>query len=261
METERLYREALDMKLRLDPEDVDVAKAMTNLANPLMIQGKYDEAEGYYKKALAMRIDAYGREDSGDVAKSLKSLATLYYTWGDMAKAEPLLLESLEIRQRRDELDKSVTTGIYSALGRVYHAQGRHEEAREQLQRALDRRLELLGEDHDHVAISRRDLAALLVDLGELEEAERLLEEALGVLVRVKGAGSWEVAVARSVRGALRSAQGKDDEALKDLVEGYETLRRIRGDEAIYTRDARHRLRARTRTAPGAQPAAVAPKD
>ncbi len=241
-EAERLYLETLTMKRDLREDDVDIPKTMSNLATILMSRGEYPEAERLYREALEMRKRNYGPEDSS-VATNLRSLGTLLYTRGELERAEPLLREALEIRRRIFGPEHTKVAAALSSLGRVLHAQGRYEEAEELLTRALEIRRTRQGANHPHVASSQRDLAALFMDLDEPATAEVLLVQALRTLRQSKGEGSWELADAESLLGALLTRRERFAEAEPYLVQSLRTLARIRGEEAVYTRNARRRLR------------------
>ncbi|CAM9963441.1 unnamed protein product, partial [Ascophyllum nodosum] len=60
----------------LGPRHPDVALSLNNLAGLLLSQGKYDDAESLYKRALAILEEALGPRHP-DVAENLNSLALL----------------------------------------------------------------------------------------------------------------------------------------------------------------------------------------
>ena len=64
-----------------------------------MAQGKYVEAEPLYKRSLAIKEKALGK-DHPDVALSLNNLAVLYDSQGKYVEAEPLYKRSLAIREK-----------------------------------------------------------------------------------------------------------------------------------------------------------------
>ena len=70
-------------------------------------QGKYDEAEPLYQRALAIREKALG-PDHPDVAESLNNLAELYSNQGKYAEAEPLYKRALAIDENLPLLDWSI---------------------------------------------------------------------------------------------------------------------------------------------------------
>ncbi len=153
-----------------------------------------------------------------------------------------MIREALALRLVDPGPGSTATASALSLLGRVQHARGRLEEAAGTLGRALDVRLEILGEDHLHVALTRKDLASVRFDLGDDGAAGELWAQALRVLRAEKPAGSWELADADSQRGARLAATGRLEEAEPYLRSSYETLLRLRGEAALYTRQARERL-------------------
>ncbi len=59
---------------------------------------------------------------------------------------------------------------------------------------------------------------------------------------RARTAGDWRIADAESLLGELLAAEGRYAEAEACLLAGYRVLRSVHGEEAIYTREARHRV-------------------
>ena len=70
--------------------------------------------------------------------------------------------------------------GLHAALGATYRHQARYDEAKRELELALEMRTRALGPDHYLVAIARGRLANALRDGGAHDEAERAYKEALG---------------------------------------------------------------------------------
>ena len=82
-------------------EHPDVAKQLNNLALLCQNQGKYQEVEQYYKRA----IDIYAKRLGGDdpnVAKTKNNLASAYLKQGKYRDAEQLYREVRQIREIRE---------------------------------------------------------------------------------------------------------------------------------------------------------------
>ncbi len=86
---------------------------------------------------------------------------------------------------------------LMDSLGRGYTALGRYERASALLERALEVRLENLGEDHVLVAESLHNLAFLDQHTGETERAEERLRESLRI--RAKSSGLDAGGIAESI--------------------------------------------------------------
>lgn len=86
-------------------------------------QGRYAEAEAFYKQALELRNQVLG-ETHPDVAVNLNNLALLYYSQGRYAEAEPLYRQSLELLKRTlGEIHPTVATS-FNGLAALYQGQG-----------------------------------------------------------------------------------------------------------------------------------------
>ena len=171
-------------------------------------QGRYDEAEPLYKRALAIREKALGT-DHPDVARSLNDLGSLYYQQGRYVDAEPLHKRSLAISEKalgRDHRD--VATSL-NDLATLYQEQGRYSDAEPLYKRALAIREKALGPDHPDVALSLNNLAFLYKTQGRYADAEPLYMRSLAVKQKALGPGHPEVALALHNLADLYSAQGR----------------------------------------------------
>ncbi|MEM9598709.1 MAG: tetratricopeptide repeat protein, partial [Acidobacteriota bacterium] len=122
------------------------------------------------------------------------------------------------------------------------HAHGDLAEARRRFELALELRLEILGDGHVHVANTRKNFAALLLDQGDTARAGELLEQALAVLRAKKPAGDWTVADGESLWGKYLVTLGRFDAAEPVLLGSYRTLQNAKGDDDIATVHARDRV-------------------
>ena len=78
----------------------DTAQGLNNLAVLYRKQGKYEQAEPLYQRALAINEQQLG-SDHPDTAQSLNNLALLYRKQGKYEHAEPLLRRLLSISERQ----------------------------------------------------------------------------------------------------------------------------------------------------------------
>ncbi len=239
---EKYFREALALRDQLGDESGDLVFNLNNLATVLMYRGRYEEAEGLYRRGLEIRQRLPGSDEENRVSASLRSLGAVLLARGDFAAAETPLREALEIRLREYGPEDTRVTSVLDLLGRVRFARGDPREAEELFRRAREIRRNRLGGDHADVPWSDRNLVVVLLAEGELATARVVLENAHGGLRRTLPAEHWRIAAADVVLGALLTAEGRYDEAEPCLREGYERLRAVRGRHSTYTRDARRRL-------------------
>ncbi|HEX6898755.1 MAG TPA: serine/threonine-protein kinase [Thermoanaerobaculia bacterium] len=214
--------------------------------------GLYAEARGLMERSLAerRRLGAAGSEEE---AAALHELAEVAFLEGRLGRAEDLARRALELRRRlhgeaaggvlesRVRLARVLEQrGEWTAAGREYElalAQARRRPAKEALARLLDRyailksqrgearaaeamfrealalERQALGERHPEPALTRNNLALLLVKLGRFEEAETLLAAAERIQRGVLGDSHPHLATTLNNLGFLRAAQGRAGEA------------------------------------------------
>ena len=199
-------------ELHFGPQDVETAKALTNLARVALMQSDAASAEPLLHRALALQEQALG-EDHPDTARTLAVLGGCYQGRGDMAAAEPLFQRVHDTRCRVLGADHPLTLGTLDALAHILTELGRLAEAEGLCRRLLDARRRSAGPDDPATATAMTSLGEVLVKRGQAAAAEPLIRQALAVQQRALppehpdiGLSMWHLAQ------ALR-AQGRADEA------------------------------------------------
>jgi len=146
-----------------------VAAILTNLGgNTYRNQGKYSEAEVLLKRALAIKEQAFGK-DNPNVAGTLNNLALVYSSQAKYGEAEGLFKRALAIREKAlGESDPALALSLDN-LGSVYLSQAKYGEAESFYKRALAIREKALGESHPAVAATLNHLAAVYGAAGNIE--------------------------------------------------------------------------------------------
>ena len=129
------------------------------------------EAEGLYKRALAIREKALGANHP-DVGQTLNNLALVYRAQGKYSEAEGLYKRALAIREKALGANHPDVGQTLNNLASVYRDQGKYAEAEGLFKRALAIREQALGPSHPDVAATRHDLAAVASGQGRTEEEE-----------------------------------------------------------------------------------------
>ena len=149
------------------------AVCLGDLAQVLMDQGKYDEAETILKRELKVRQAAVGT-DGPDTVSTLNRLALVYQKENRNAETESLLKRALAIRQKAFGANNLQVADSKQVLADFYHAQKRDEEAEQLLKEALATEEKVLQpSDRAYPTISWT-----LTDLGRLYESEKRYSEA-----------------------------------------------------------------------------------
>ena len=129
----------------------DTATALKNLAKLYKKQGKYDLAEPFYKRALAIYEKVFPEDTGEDIilawfhdtppstATALTNLASLCQTQEKYDLAEPLYERALAIRQEVLGPDHADTATALNNLAEFYNTQGKYDLSESLLKRALAR--------------------------------------------------------------------------------------------------------------------------
>ena len=175
-------------------ESDEFATRLNNLAGVVQAQGRYAEAEGFYREALAIDAQTIGTSHS-DYAIHLNNLAGVVEAQGRYAEAEGLYREALEIGA------KTIGTGHpnyairLGNLAGVVRAQGRYAEAEGLYREALEIGAQTIGTSHPDYAIHLNNLAGVVQAQGRYAEAEGLFREALEIDAQTIGAAHPSYAI------------------------------------------------------------------
>jgi tetratricopeptide (TPR) repeat protein len=150
-QAEQIFRAALQAAETFGPEDTRVAVVLNNLANLCHNQGKLEEAESHYQRALAIRREKYG-PDHPFVAQSMNNMAALYRELGKLDEAEEFLHKVLVIAEELVGPEHWRITNCLNNLAAVYMDQTRYAEASALFERSLTIRTRFFGADHHSVA-------------------------------------------------------------------------------------------------------------
>src|SRR5262249_7907741 len=112
-----------------------VAQALNGRGLAAWREGKDGEAEGLYKRALAIREKALGANHP-NVGQTLNNLALVYLDQGKYSEAEELFKRALAIRETALGANHSDVGQTLNNLALVYRAQDKHDEAEGLLKRA-----------------------------------------------------------------------------------------------------------------------------
>jgi CHAT domain-containing protein len=196
------------VKTQFGANHTNYASALNNLAVVYYWQGKYAEAEGLHKRALAIREQALGANHSL-VAATLDNLASVYQSQGKYAEAEGLHKRALAIREKALGANHSLVAATLSNLANVYKEQGRFGEAEGLYKRALAIREKALGANHPDVATTLNNLANVYQSQGKYGEAAGLHKRALAIREKALGANHPDVANTLNNLARLYQSQGK----------------------------------------------------
>jgi len=155
---------------------------------------EWNRAEVLMRRAILVAEKSDGREHP-NVAITLSSLATLFFTTNRLREAEPLMRRGIEIMERAGEPGDPHLAGCFNNLAQVLDATNRFEEAEPLMRRLLADAERSLGSDDPEVGIRLGNLAKLLQATNRFAEAEPLSRRALAIAEKCDGLEHPKVAV------------------------------------------------------------------
>ncbi|MBL8764149.1 MAG: serine/threonine protein kinase, partial [Phycisphaerae bacterium] len=238
----------------------------------------YDAAQRMLEPAVSLARSTHAADDL-TTAEAVANLGRLLQVRGDLARAEPLYRESLEMKKRLFPGDHpDVATGLNN-LGDLLRARGDLAGAEPPLRKALEMYQRLFPGDHPNVAIGLGNLANLLQARGDLAGAEPLCRESLEMTKRLFSGDHPNVATGLNnlagllhARGDLAGAEPLFEQALQmqrrlfpgdspEVATGLNNLAlmyRARGDTAGAETLCRESLEMKRRLFQGDHPAVAA---
>jgi len=195
-------------------------------------------------------VRAQRGDDAGDAGLGLRAAelasnilgpenpATLA-AWGDYANtlvrlgrredAEPIMRQTLAIRERIAGPGSRDTQILLNSLGVLLHGMNRLDEAEKCYRDAMERGVRYLGPDDPDTLIVRMNLGSLLRSRGKLAEAEPVMLEAYAGMRRVYGDSHTKTALAATVVARLLDNQGRRNEAMPYFEEAAAIYERAQG--------------------------------
>jgi CHAT domain-containing protein/Tfp pilus assembly protein PilF len=203
-----LAERALELRRRLAPESLDLARSWNNRGIVAYYEGDLRGAKGHFQAAyeLRARLDPASR----DLAKTVNNLASVQQLLGDFDAARRLHEEALQLRQSLAPGSADVADSLNN-LGNLTLLQGDLQAARRFYERSLEIRRRLDPDGHS-VAVSLNNLSLVDFDEGDVESAQRQHLEALAILERV-APESLETAKVLNNLGIDATRQGDEDGA------------------------------------------------
>jgi Flp pilus assembly protein TadD len=183
--------------------------------------------EPHLKKMIAWCETKENIEFTG----SLNGLALLYDSQGRYNDAEPLYLQSLDIRKRQLGNDHPDVATILNNLAGLYESQGRYNDAEPLYLQSLDIRKRQLGNDHPDVATILNNLAGLYESQGRYNDAEPLYLQSLDIRKRQLSNDHPDVATSLNNLAQLYYSQGRYNDAEPLLLQSLDIRKRQLGND------------------------------
>jgi serine/threonine-protein kinase len=204
-------------------------------------QSRYDAAETWHRRALALRRQLYP-DGAPPLAYSLYNLAVTRHEQDAHDEAERLYREALAVARTHLPPKHPETTRILGDLGRLLMETGRYDEAAPFLTDVLAVNRDVLGPDHPRIPIDLNNLASLYARDGDPAAAEPLFREALQRRRDQLGASHPYVATSLNNLAYTLKEQGDLEAAIPLYREAVAVAENALGPEHVHTSIFRYNL-------------------
>jgi pentatricopeptide repeat protein len=147
---------------RLPNESERRSAAANILANALLKQGRYNEAETMYRETLAVRQRVFGSEHA-DTLATVNNLANVLNAQCKYSEAETMCRETLAVRQRVLGSEHPSTLNTANNLAFALDLQGKYSEAETMYRETLGAQQRVFGSEHPSTLNTANNLAAALL--------------------------------------------------------------------------------------------------
>lgn len=219
-------REGDDAAPQLD--DLE-ARAWNSLGLALADQEQFQPALDAYERSLALRRGTPNAQRS--IVSVNHNLGLLYVGWGDLARAEAILRETIAMRR---ELDGEQSYGVWMTrhvLGLALTQQGRLREADEAQRQNLALALVLFGPESSNTAGVYNELAGINQDLGDYTRSAEYYHRALEVESKASGEDSMDFMLPLNNLATLEEMRGDPAAAIALFERSYAFRQRSLGAE------------------------------
>lgn len=189
---EKMARQALTFYASKEPnEGFRLAMARNCLAEILTNRHKFRESETLLNESVAFLEQ--NPKYASEAGVAVNNLAVVRFFEKDYAGTERLLLQALDLLERRMGPDHPMLIRTLSNLASLYKGRGRLEESGERLRRAMSIAERRLGVDHPIYGAVLASYADYLRRQGEKSQAKAIEAKSLQILKnsdRINGLGS-----------------------------------------------------------------------
>lgn len=213
----------------------EAARVMIGYAVFLKDCDEFEAATQLHQRILEITRSKFG---SGHIQVGLRlnSAAQVLIDAGDYAGAESMLREASQILEVGVTGNNPRVLAVRSHLGRLFHLQGRNEEAETLLRDVLRQASKEESKSMQLVAQAEIRLAEVLCVTDRAEEAAPIARRGLTTQSDLSPAPSVRIAYAQTVLGECLTALGRYEEARDLLTRGYAQLHetgRLNGGRTI----------------------------
>jgi serine/threonine-protein kinase len=225
------FQQELDIRTEHDPSaSREMAENLKLLAISLMFDGRYDEAEPLFRRALDMFRTVLG-DDHEDTATCMRDLGRVLHYQDRLDEAEPLYERALAIhRARLGRVHRDVGRSLFN-LAAIRRETGRLDRAEADLREACEVFRAVGGDADSSLCVAMSGLAGVLREQGRHAEAIPLFNAALELQRTIYGERHYHVSTTLADLALTLLESGDTDGARTRLEQAIDIERAEVGDD------------------------------
>jgi len=196
LEAEKLYLDVVEEAKKSGKEDSGLADSLEELGGFYERRREFDDAEPFFKKALAIKRAIFPADDL-NLTEPLAKLASLYQHAGKLSQAETYMLQKLDIEEKAFGSESADFAQRLLFLQDLYLQEGKYPEAEANLKRLIAIHAKLEGPQSPEVAGDIAGLADIAERQMNYAEAEQLNKQALAMAEKAEGPNGSRVLAMR----------------------------------------------------------------
>ena len=191
--------------------------------------GDIKQAISITKQAIKLTREKIGEHPA--LADSINNLAELYRIQGNYPDAQPLLIESIEMRKRLLGENHPDVAQSLNNLAAFYVIQGNYSEAEDYFFQALDLWKIHLGEEHEEIATILNNIAEVYREQGRYAESEKMHIKALNMRQSLFGEKHDDVAQSLDNLAVIYENQARYQDAETMHLEALAMRKKFFGEQ------------------------------
>jgi tetratricopeptide (TPR) repeat protein len=217
--------ELYDILLQQTTDDDEKAHLFHQLGWIKDDQGKYEEAVGFYEKALEIKQKTLPANHPS-LATSYNNIGLVYNNMGEYSKALSYYEKSLEIQQKTLPANHPSLARSYNNIGSVYTSMGEYSKALSYYEKAFEIRQKTLPANHPSLATSYNNIGAVYNNMGEYSKALSYYEKSLEIRQKTLPTDHLSLATSYNNIGSVYNNMGEYSKALSYFERALSILQR-----------------------------------
>ena len=229
--SEVLLKEALDIRRKINNNNIDVGKSLNSLGQLYLTKGEYEKAKPLLEEALSV-YENLSETNYENYADAIDNSAWYSNVTGNYNRSDSLYALAIKVLKENSKDKNEMLFVTMNDLALNYHEEGKYEESESLFKETLELQKKFYGEKpHPEVATTTYNLAELFRDKGSYDEAEKMFKSSLQMDIQLNGPEHPDVAYSLQGLASIYRLEGNFKEAEKLYLQVLSMRKKFLGNE------------------------------